>query len=145
VSNGSFFDLRLERDSYRAGEPVRGWVMAYGPVAAGASVAVVYREWTSDYSHEWLRLPSAPLAAGPLTPNQWYGFAVALPPSVVPGCASQWGGLGWFAEVQAPGMSPGASGSRPLNVEADGGADGVHAMLASLSAAWQRAGAQARA
>lgn len=130
-------EVRLERERFAPGEAVAGAVVVVeGGSSRSLSVSVVYREWTPDYTHDWVKLPGGVLHQGDLVAGASHPFSVQLPSPAVPGCAGPSCGVAWFVEAGSDELGLDTHERQEFEVEAGPGAgDALAAMLQAVSGA----------
>ena len=95
--------ITLDRPAFRPGEAVTGSVQIAETVDARAlTVALEYRDWTSDYHSVGRTVPAAnPLGTGTLQAGMSFPFAVTLPSDPLPNQSGEFGSASWGVHARA--------------------------------------------
>lgn len=95
--------ITLDQPASRPGDAVTGSVQVAETVEARAlTVALEYRDWTSDYHGVGRTVALAtPLATGTLQAGMNFPFAVTLPADALPNQSGQFGSASWGVHARA--------------------------------------------
>ncbi len=100
--------IKPERQSYSPGETVSGTIEVLESVnAKELTVALEYRDWTSDYHSVSRTVPAqAPLHVGNLEQGQSLDFGFALPADALPNQTGRFGSTAWGLHARVAHFGP---------------------------------------
>lgn len=101
------FDVHLERESFGAGDMVRGTiVVTKGGRSRSIEALLEYCEETTDYKSAARTFSSGALHTGDLTEGMTFAFNVPLPVDALPNQRSEHGELYWEIQVKSDERGP---------------------------------------
>ncbi len=109
--------VRLERDRYSPGDPVRGTVdVVEGGASRSLEARLDYVEETDDYSAVATSVTGGALHEGDLSAGMSFDFELALPADALPNVGSTHGRLFWQLDVKSNRRGRDAHERRRLEV-----------------------------
>ena len=109
--------LEVDRLDHAAGGEVAGTVVVTeGGRSRRLEVFLLFRERTSDFEHDALRIGSGPLAEGPLEAGRAYRFALGVPTDALPSFASDHGELFWEVDARSDQLGRDAHARQRITV-----------------------------
>jgi hypothetical protein len=101
-------EISPERGTYAPGDRVVGTVVALESInARDLTIALEYRDWTSDYRSVSRSIPhETPLHTGDLEQGATFHFAFTLPSDSLPNQSGMFGSTSWglHARINKPGL-----------------------------------------